>query len=154
MSGYASTVPAALAAIVAALRGWPGLDGVRVSDGPPVEDTGAQEAIAVGYSPGEDTDAADLTAERAGLAGGRDREVYPVECSLEVWNGDRDMPAARARAYELYAAVGEALAAGPTLGGTVMAVRLAGHRLRQSDTNGGMLARINFTVSVDAFTAR
>lgn len=149
---HVSTVPAALPALAAALHAWPPLAGVQVSDGPPSEESDALEAIAVGYNPEEDIYAADVNTTPQ--LGARAEEAYPVECSLGVLNGDMDLQAARDRAFGLLDAVADLLTANKTLGGVVMSAVLTGYRLRQSRTDAGMLARINFTVSVRAFTSR
>ncbi len=149
---YTSTIPAALANFAAMLA--LALPDVEVTDGPPTGNPGIREAITVGYSPSEDVDAAEVTSVSGDLATTRDRETYTIHCSLEVLNGDRDMVAARARAYELFGAVGAVLAADQTLRGAVMTAGLSAHSLRQSDADSGSLARINFSVDVDAFTGR
>ena len=150
---YASTVPAALAALAAAFTNATALAGVEVTDGPPLRNSAALEALSVGYSPSEDVDAVEATVTAEGL-NVPDREQYLIHCSLGVLNGDRDLSAARARAYQLHAAAGAVLAGGQSLGGVVMTARMGDHTLRQSDTDAGMLARINFTIRVDAYTAR
>jgi hypothetical protein len=149
---YASAVPAALTALTAALAAAPALAGVEVTDGPPVRNSAATEALSVGYSPSEDVDAAEVTTVQEGL-GLPDREQFLIHCSLGVLNGDRDLPAARARAYQIHSAVGAVLAAGPSLSGAVMYAGMGDHSLRQSDTDAGMLARVNFTIRADAYTS-
>ena len=130
------------------------LPGTEVTDGPPMRNSSAPEAVAVGYSPSEDVDAAEVTEANAELASTTDREQYTIHCSLGVLNGDRDLTAARTRAYELFGTIGATLTNDQTLRGAVMKAGLSAHSLRQSDTDTGMLARINFSVSVDAFTRR
>jgi hypothetical protein len=147
---YASAVPGALSALVNALT--LALPGVEVTDGPPVRNSQAMEALAVGWSPSEDIDAVEVTTATSDLAGRADRETVLVHCSLGVLSGERDLAAARARAYELHAAVGDVFTDDPQLRGAVMSVGMGDHALRQSDTDTGMLARINFTVRIDAFT--
>ncbi len=149
---YSSVVPGVLAALAAAFTA--ALPTVEVTDGPPVHNSQALEALAVGYSPSEDVDAAEVVTSGGGLARSPDRETILIHCSLGVLNGNRDLQAARARAYELHSAAGAALVADPTLGGAVMQAQMGDHALRQSDTDTGMLARVNFTVRVDAFTRR
>lgn len=149
---YTSTVPAALTALAGAVAA--ALPGVEVTDGPPLRNTAAAEAVSIGYSPSEDVDATEVTTTQEGMAGTPDRETFLVHCSLGVLSGDRDLSAARARAYELHGAVGQAVADNPDLRGVVMAAAMGDHSLRQSDTDAGMLARINFTIRVDAYTSR
>jgi hypothetical protein len=150
---YASTVPAALSAIAAAFTSAPALAGVEVTDGPPVRNSAALEALSAGYSPSEDVDAVEVTTTAEGL-NVPDREQYLIHCSLGVLNGDRDLAAARARAYQLHSAAGAVLAGNPSLSGAVMTAQMGDHSLRQSDTDAGMLARINFSIRVDAYTQR
>lgn len=150
---YASTVPGALAGLVSLLRAAPALQGVEITDGPPVGDSAATEAISVGWSPSEDVDAAEVNATAMGLAGfPASAEQVIIHCSLGVLNGAGDLAAARARAYVLHAAVGQAIAGDATLRGAVASAELGDHSLRQSDTTGGMLARINFPVRATGFT--
>ncbi len=149
---YQSAIPGVLAALAAVLTA--ALPGVEVTDGPPLRNSAAMEALAVGYSPSEDVDAAEVTTATGGLGGTPDRETILIHCSLGVLNGDRDLTAARARAYELHSATGAALAANPSLGGAVMKAQMGDHSLRQSDTDTGMLARVNFTIRADAYTRR
>jgi hypothetical protein len=151
---YFSAVPDAINALVAMLRVTPALSGVEITDGPPLADSVSREVLCIGYSPAEDTDAVDVTAARGDLGSSRDREQFTVHCSLGVLNGDRDTLAARTRAYALLDAAGFAIAADTSLRKTVMNARLGSHSLRQSDTNTGLLARINFDVDADAFTGR
>jgi hypothetical protein len=150
---YASTVPAALTALAAAFTAAPALAGVEVTDGPPVRNSSALEALSTGWSPSEDVDAVEVTTSSEGL-NVPDREQYLVHCSLGVLNGDRDLAAARARVYQLHSAAGAVLAGNQSLSGAVMSARMGDHSLRQSDTDTGMLARINFTIRVDAYTSR
>jgi len=150
---YASTVPAALAAITTAFTAAPALAGVEVTDGPPQRNSAALEALSVGWSPSEDVDAVEVTTSAEGLAV-PDREQYLIHCSLGVLNGDRDLTAARARAYQIHGAAGATLAGNQSLGGVVMSAQMGDHSLRYSDTDAGMLARVNFTIRVDAYTSR
>lgn len=151
---YTSTVPDALAALAAMLTAADGLDGVEVTDGPPIANTAAMEVVAVGYSPSEDVDAVEMTTGPGGLGDVTDRETYIVHCSLGVINGDRDLVAARERAYALFDAVAAAVSGDAQLRKTVMHAGMGSHNLRQGDTDRGMLARINFDINVDAFTGR
>jgi len=151
---YFSTVPDALAALVAMFATAPGLDGVEVIDGPPVKDSSALESVAVGYSPSDGVDAVEMTSGFGDLGSSRDRESYTVHCTLGVLNGDRDTLTARTRAYQLYDAVGFVITDDPTLRKTVMKASLGAHNFAQNDTNGGLLARVDFSVTVDAFTGR
>ena len=151
---YASSIPTALPNLVAMLQAAPGLAGVEVTDGPPTEDPQVLEAVCVGWSPSEDIDAVEAADERGDLASARQFENYTVHCSVNVLNGDRDLPAARVRAYQLFGFVGQVLADDQTLRGAVMQAGIRDHNLRQEDTNAGMLARVNFGIAVRASTRR
>jgi hypothetical protein len=153
---YTSTVPAAVAALVAAftVSAQLGGAGVPVWDGPQPTQEPALEGVAVGY--GGNANAADVTgtAVPEGLAALPDRERYTVQCAAEVLNGAGDMAAARTRAYQLHAACGAAVAADHTLGGAVLRAWTGPGSLTQQQTNAGALAQLVFPVDVDAFTGR
>ena len=156
---WKSTVPAALAALVAMHQAAPALAGVEIIDGPPQEGSGASEGIAFGWNPNEDVDAVEATVGNLDLAGVPRDERYTIHASLTVINGGDGTPAgktaalvaARERAGDLLAAVGDVLAADGTLRGTVTAAALNDCNWRQDDTDRGMLARVNFSLTVRAF---
>jgi hypothetical protein len=153
---YASTVPAAISALLAAFTAAPGLAGTEVRDGPEPPDTSAVEAVYVGWD-GDGTHASDAwTAQETpeGLSGQADRESYAVHCCVMVLNGDGDLAAARARALALRAAAGAAVKADQRLGGAVMRATFGAGAGRQVPTVNGMKVTVLFDVDVDAFTAR
>lgn len=149
---WASTVPGAITALVTMLQAAPALAGVEVNDGPPMGNSAAMEAIGVGYTAEEDIPAVDSSVTVSSFSGFPESESYTVHCSLAVVTGDRLIASSRARAYELYAAIGEVLAAQGVPG--TMSAGLADHSLSQEDTDRGMLARINFGIQVTASIRR
>lgn len=150
---WSSTVPAALTALLTAMEAAPGLEGVDVRDGPVVSSTAAAEAVIVGwYGQAGDELAVDGTITQEGLAAQPDREQYVIRCAALVLNGSADMTAARARAYELAAACGAAVAADRTLGGIVMSAYVTSQSLLQQQREKGALATVEFGVGCDAFT--
>jgi hypothetical protein len=152
---WSSTVPAALTALLAALEAAPGLEGVDVRDGPVVSSTAAAEAVIVGwYGQAGDELAVESAITQEGMAAQPDREQFVIRCAALVLNGSTDMTAPRARAYELLAACGAAVAADRTLAGTVMSAYVASHSLLQEQRQNGALATVEFGVACDAFTAR
>jgi hypothetical protein len=154
---YSSSVPAAIAALVAALRASPllGAVGVPVRDGPELTTASSTEAVAVGYTGDQNQAAVTGTATPEGLAVLPDRERYAVICAAEVIDpGGTNLPASRARAYALHAACGAAIAADHTLGGTVLRASLGMGSLVQQQAQNGALARVVFPVTVDAYTGR
>jgi hypothetical protein len=162
--GWASTVPAALAGLVAAFRAAPGLDGVLILDGPEVTAAPVPEAITVGFTgqrmshTGAYPEAASVDAEGdtalAGMALSGQEETYTVHNMVAVRDGSTDIAAARIRAYELLAACGAALTADKTLGGAVAMARITTSSLTQDQTQRGALATIMFDVAVNAYTRR
>lgn len=153
---WTSSVPNAIDALVQAFTTTPELDGVAVYDGPVVTQAGKLEAITVGFN-GDETpgaSAVDGQSSREGLAIGRDREQYTIQCSASVLNGSGDISAARRRAYELYGLVGGVLAADQRLGGAVMTTQLGAARLVQDQTADGAVATVEFGIDCDAFTRR
>jgi hypothetical protein len=153
---YYSSVPAAVAALVTAFRTSTGLGlaGVPVRDGPEVTADPTLEAVAVGYTGSQDQDVVTGTASPEGLAVLPDRERYAVSCCVEVLDGDGDMAAARARAYQLHAACGAAIAVDRTLGKAVLRASAGIGSLQQKQTQNGALARVVFPVNVEAYTSR
>jgi hypothetical protein len=152
---WGSTVPDALAALVAALQAAPDLAGVGIVDGPVVANASAKEVITIGRED-ENTSTVAIEGEFTldGMAVSPSREGYSINCGASVIKGSADIAGARTRAYELLAAVGGVLAADPTLGGAVMNARLGIHHLTQRATQRGIVASVAFAVDCDAFTRR
>lgn len=150
--GWASTTPVVIPKLVELFRLADGLSAQMVLDGPVAMDSGLREALSVGYSGDLDAVAVEGDLTDAGMSITPDRERYTVQCAVWVLNGAGDMSAARARAYEILAAAGSALAANHTLDGLVLMARVSTVSLAQSQTSQGAVASIVFGVSVDAFT--
>ena len=155
---YSSSVPAAIAALVAAFSASTALGAatvpVPVKDGPVLTAATGTEAVAVGYTGNQAQAVATGTATPEGLGAGPDRERYAIMCAAEVIDASGNLPAARVRAYQLHAACGAAITADRTLGRTVLnAVPGPGTLLQQQTTNGA-LARVVFPVNIDAYTTR
>jgi hypothetical protein len=154
---YASTVGAAITALLAAFSAAPGLSGVEVRDGPQAPDTSAIEAVYVGWT-GDETHASDAWTSQetpeGGLGGQPHRESYSVHCSAMVLNPDEDLPAARARALALRAAAAAAVAADQTLGKTVLRATPGAGAGRQVPVANGIKVYVLFDVDCDAFTVR
>ena len=151
---YYSSVPAAVAALVAAFKTSVALAGVPVHDGPELADAAGLEGIAVGWTGDPNVDVVTGTATPEGLAVSPGRERYAVACLVEVIDGGGSIAAARTRAYQLHAACGAAVAVDPRLGGVVLYASLGIGSLRQQQTQAGALAWVTFPVNVDAYTTR
>jgi len=152
---YASTFPAAVAGLTAALRRNAGLAGVLVGDMVSLTDTNAEEAVIAAYAGTDDDTAAEGSLAQEGYGGAQDREAYDIHCVIAVRAGGGNLAAARARAFVLLAACGQALAEDRELGGAVMtAVITSWSLLLDFSLDEGALARIRFNVSIDAFTNR
>lgn len=151
---WASTAPAALAGLTSAFKASPDLSGVPVRDGPLVTGSSALDVVLVGWNgqEGDDT-AVDGSSQLEGLAGD-DAESYEIRCAVLSTKGggkpDVALAAARARAYELLAACGQAIKRDRTLGGAVMQAAISGHSLRQTPAPKGITAAIQFTVACSA----
>ena len=157
---WSSSVPAALAALVAAFRASPGLASpVDVRDGPVVTSATARDVVVVGWR-GQEND--ELAVEGAdvpeGLAGIPDREQYSIRCAAISVCATGDAAAAivtaRTRVYELVAACGAAIAADRKLGGAVMRATMGAGSLRQVPDQNGLVATVEFAVDIDAFSGR
>jgi hypothetical protein len=161
---WASTVPAALSALVAALKDAPALAGVEIYDGPVVTESTALEAIAVGFT-GERMSRTGAYPEPmqpviqgqaavTGIVVSPQEETYTIESMIAVLNGSGDIVAARTRAYALLGDCGQILAADKTLGGAVGMATIGSHALTQDPTPRGAIATLVFGIDVRAFTGR
>lgn len=149
---WASTVPAALDGLVAIWTDATDLQGVKIIDGPTVSG-GLKEALIAGWEGDDGTEAVAGQLASGGLALAPSREQYTINCAaMALRGGTRQMQSARARAYELFAAAAEALAADKTLRGAVMTARLGSMTLTQTQDSRGCVATVVFGVDVDAMT--
>ncbi|MEV7907700.1 hypothetical protein [Streptomyces anulatus] len=124
---------------------------VAVHDGPTVTADPLQDVVCVGWDGDDDGDgqAVEWTQEWAGLGAGRKDESIDVTCVLICWDGDADVRATRARAYELFATLEAALRADPGQGfASPTTVAVTGGRLHQEQTADGVEVRLPFTVSI------
>jgi hypothetical protein len=149
---WASKLPAAMDALVAAFTAWPGLTGVTVRDGPSTSQTTVQEIVSVGYTGGENETDAESTLMTEGVGGSIDREQFTIRCATAVLIGGDGVAVARRRAYELLAEAGAALAANRQLGGSVMRAMIASHALTMDQTAKGAQAVVVFEVACDAYS--
>lgn len=145
-----SAVPAALDALLVILQAAPGLDGVRVVDGPPTNNLVGGDWLYVGYQPGADTSANLVQAFNAAGARTRD-EDFELLCYAESRSGGTGIASVRQRVFELLAEVETALRAtdalplAPTLNGTVLWAHLTTGDLYQLQADG-VLAGVAFTI--------
>lgn len=152
---WTSTTPTVITALVALLRAADGLSGVSLDDGPKVDNSSANERVTIGYA-GEMTPASvEGTLAAEGLSVAPDREQYTVQCAITVSRMNRDIVAARTRAYELLGCVGQVLELNHTLGVPgVLRARLAAVTLSQSQSTNGASATLVVGVEVDAYSGR
>ena len=141
-----STVPAALAALVALCRS--GLSETDVYDGPPVGGD-YPDWVGIGYDPGT-SEVVTVTTDWSQLGAQRHEERYDIACTLGSNSGDLSMTDRRVRAYALLDAVAAALASDYTLGGAVRVAHISGHSLLQELDEQGLTAGIRFTVTAAA----
>jgi hypothetical protein len=149
-----SRVPAAVDALLAILRARPGLEGVRIVDGPEPTNLTAKRFIFVGWSPMGEA-AVSLQQEFNG-AGARTRnEAFQITGYAEARSGDKDMAARRTEAFALVGEIEQALRAtdeapeAPTLNGTVLWAHLTTGDLLQQQSEGST-AGVIFTVTCQA----
>lgn len=128
---------------------------MRIVDGPPSVNLTDRHRIYVGWAPGSEQ-AVDITQEFAS-AGARTRdEDFSIACYAETRTGDKDMSLRRAKAFELLAAVEDALRAtndaptAPTLSGTVLWSHLTAGSLVQEQNDSGALVSLPFSVTCHA----
>jgi hypothetical protein len=151
-----SAVPHAITQLITILRARPELqEDVVVLDGPPAEDVSRIDVIAVGWS-AEGDQAVEL-AQNFNAAGARTRnEDFAIHGVIDVWIGDPDISIVRARAFELFGVIEDAIRASgpnptaPTLNGAVLWAHLTNGALRQYFADQGARAALGFTVTCHA----
>jgi len=154
---WASTCPAAITGLLAALGRSAALSGVKVADGRGITDPDADEVISVGFTGADGEAAADAALAAEGAGGDPSREQYAIRCAIGVTSGDEGddgIAAARTRAFALLGAVGAAIVADRKLGGAVMSARVSSWSLGQAQVSGGVSVALRFEVSVDAYVQR
>lgn len=145
MNGPASTVPAAIAALLALLQAQPLLARVQVVDEDP-GDTIENEGMIVG-------DIADgqhgYVVMRAGKKPRDETYTLPVEVwTIRPGEGTR---AARDRVFELLAVIEDVVATDPSLGNVVRTAGVGSFRLLAgSDANGNSAAVLHVDINVSA----
>jgi hypothetical protein len=149
-----SLVPTVLTALVTACQASSNLTGVTVVDGPRVADESDQDRLFIGFDPEDDT-AVTGDQQFAGMPGRSRDQTFEITCLAEAWTGDTDVPARRARAYQIMAAVEQLLR--PTVGdhtlgvpGLLWAQLAGGENLAQRQTSRGAYAGVTFTVTCRA----
>jgi hypothetical protein len=147
-----STIPATIDALIEILQGAAGLSEVVVHDGEPATDLEDGEYVAVGWQPGGEA-AVEMTQDFAHIGARQRDEHFDILCSLRAWTGDTDMSARRLRAFELLAAVEDALRAtdaapeAPSLNGTVMWAHLTQASLLPDRSPDGVDVDVLFRIS-------
>lgn len=147
-----STIPAVLAALVAATRA--ALPELTVFDGQPDRDV-PDECVVIAFTGDGREAAVEDTRSVEEMTRERDRERYEITNLATSWLGsEQDMAAVRLRAFSFVDAVARSLAADQTLGGACMRARVSVAGLSQMQTENGAVATVMWTVAVDAFSGR
>lgn len=144
-----SSIPAAIDALVASLKGAAGLSGVDVFDGEP---TSAEhpDFVCVGHDPLDPLNAVEGSQTPASLGNRAREESYDILCSLAARSGDKSMSTRRARALELFAAIETVVRSNVTLNGTVRTAQVGSYTLVQEQTDQGPSAGLRFRIACSA----
>lgn len=153
-----SSIPAAIDALVTAVKASATFTGVKVFDGPRVttEDLVNKDRLYIGDSVDDEpaVDGEEFSPHADMIS--RD-EAYSIVVTAEAWSGDQDMKARRDRAFALKNGVETILrptvpgGPEPTLGGVVMWAEVAGGvKLIQRQTTNGAVASVTFHVQCRA----
>lgn len=145
----ASTMPAAIDGLVAAVRAREALSGVQIIDGYPRTDT-EQTFICIGWGGADEDPSVEATDTDGGLEA--NREDYSILGLVYTWSGDQEFKPLRDRAFGMLDEIAAAIQADVTLGGAVMRARLSATVLAQAPIQTGSAAAVRFTVTVAAFT--
>ena len=141
-----SSIPAAIDGLLGLLRASADLRGVEIIDGEPTTNT-PKEFIAVAFAEdgGEVVSGMQVVATIGNL---RRSETFDISCFVSAWTGSTATKVVRDRAFDLYAAVENAVRAGGTLGGSVIFADISQESFAQYQTDQGAVADIAFTVAV------
>lgn len=146
-----STVPAALAALVAIARDVLE-ESVGVFDGQPDRDV-PDECVVVGFTGDPLAAAVEDTRSVEEITRAVDRERYEITSLSTSWLGeDASMEEVRGRAYGFIDLIAARVAQDHTMGGVVGKSRVGTTALAQMQTETGAVATVMWTLSVDAFT--
>lgn len=144
-----STIPAAIDALLAALRAADGLSGVDVFDGEPM--TGEnKDFICIGHDPTDPLNAVEADQVPASLGNRAREESYEILCSLAAWSGGTTMSARRVRALALFAVIESTVRANITLNGVVRSAQIGTYSLIQQQTDQGASAGLRFRIACSA----
>jgi hypothetical protein len=150
-----SAIPAAIEALVALWTTAFADDPVTVVDGPPLNDQTGADYLYVGWQLGQDV-GAEMAQDFASAGARRRDETFDILCQVDCWTGDSDVPARRARAFDVLAAVEDSLRAtsanptAPNLRNAVLWSHLTQGLLVQRNTDQGVAVQIPFRVSCRA----
>lgn len=148
-----SRIPDVIAALIALAKTDPALEGVAVADGPEVTESQQPEWLIPGWDgdPNGDFQAAQSSLTWSDLGPGREEE-FQVTTAVIVNRGDTDVPAARARAYEIAGRVQAWLHEDPGLGLHSLEAGIGGTQLVQDQTDNGAQVRLALSIVGRGFT--
>jgi hypothetical protein len=146
--------PTLIANIITALNGATSLSGVRIFDGPEIDETYPGDAIAVGHDGSEDGDLqANIVRNSYDQLGAKKMfEDGVINCSLWAWDGTADLTSRRVRAYAILSAVDTVIRLDPSFSGACLYSGLENHSANYRQTNAGAVVIINFTIAYRART--
>jgi hypothetical protein len=131
---------------------WQPLTGVQVVDGPQANSDASDDWLFVAFDgdlPDEGNEAVDATQDLMAFLKTK-QEDAEVTCAVVSRRGDTDIPAARARAYDIVSDAEDLLRADMQLGGLVMHAFVSAHQYIPIVTQGGAKVRVVFTVTYKA----
>lgn len=139
----ASTIPAAKAALLAALQARPALAAAHVARGIPAKPAARKERVYIG-------NARDVQRTWAGLGGQRLDETYVLDLVIECFRSGDDQAGTEVRLWELVNEIELTVRADLTLAGTVRSCRPDGSTEETGPDEGGWLARAVTRLAVEA----
>jgi len=146
--------PTLITNIITALRADSTLSGVRIYDGPEIDEAWTGSAIAIGHDGNDDGDleAATIRNSYDQLGAKRMFEDGTINCSLWAWNGDTNITTLRGLAYDLLSKVDTVIRLDPSFSSACLYSGLENHNPTYRQTNGGGVVIINFTIAYRART--
>jgi len=139
---------------IAALKADANLAGVRIYDGPEIDEAWNGSSIAIGHDGTDDGDieAATIRNSYDQLGAKKMFEDGTVNCSLWAWDGDTNITTLRGLAYQLLSKVDTVIRLDPSFSGACLYSGLESNNPAYRQTNAGAVVIINFTIAYRART--
>ena len=148
-----TALPQVINGILTAFNASADLTGVRIFDGPEIDESYPGDAIAVGHDGTDDGEviAGNVRQNPTQLGNQKIMETGTVDCFMWAWDGGSSLANRRTRAFQLLSAADTAIRADSSFAGVCLYSYIDSHTTSYRQNSAGTAVVINFTI---AYTAR